>query len=141
MIMPTIPVTYFSDFVRGYFDGDGCVSLERSKGSKGQAIIRRLTVVFTSGSKQFLKVLARQLAEHTGIQRVPVWLSNCSFQLRYSTTDSTKLFCLFYKQVRPGLYLRRKFDIFAQYFQLRPSRVTDGIARILDVFQHGHVVK
>lgn len=141
MTFPPVPTRFFADFVRGYFDGDGCVYLERSRGSKGQIITRRLTLVFTSGSKQFLEELGRQLVKYAGVQKVPVRTSHRSFQLRYSTSDSVLLFCLLYKKVLPGLYLQRKFGIFAQYFQLRPLRVNRTIGHILDVVQHGHVVK
>ncbi len=141
MSLPSIPTRYFADFARGYFDGDGCVYLERSKGSKGQIITRRLTVVFTSGSKQFLDELARRFTEHIGIRKIPARSSHRSYQIRYSTVDSVKLFCLFYGNTHPDLYLRRKFAIFAQYFQLRPSRTNHEIVHILAVLKRGHVVK
>src|SRR3989344_1919719 len=32
---PRIPKKYFSHFVRGYFDGDGCIYFEKRKGKNG----------------------------------------------------------------------------------------------------------
>ena len=42
---PEIPLKYRPDFIRGYFDGDGCIM--KLKGN-------RINSAFTSGSKQFL---------------------------------------------------------------------------------------
>jgi len=51
MKFPDIPEKYLGSFVRGYFDGDVCVSLEKAKGSGD---FKRLRIIFTSGSKLFL---------------------------------------------------------------------------------------
>jgi hypothetical protein len=45
---PEVPQRYLHDFIRGYFDGDGCIM--RLKGN-------RINSAFTCGSKQFLDVL------------------------------------------------------------------------------------
>ena len=46
---PQLPIEYMSDFVRGYFDGDGCVYV--SNQIKG---VKYLAISFTCGSKNFL---------------------------------------------------------------------------------------
>lgn len=138
---PLVPSRFQSDFIRGYFDGDGCIFLERTRGTTGKRIVRRLTAIFTSGSKAFLHGLATKLSLTASVAKIPIRDSHRSFQLRYNTTDSVRLFSFFYKNTPKGLYVSRKFDIFAQYFQLRPSRVDTNIAEILYRCRRGHVVK
>ena len=59
MVIPNIPKAYFSFFVRGYFDGDGCVSCSLGKGHN----THRLRVLFTSGSEIFLSQLSQIISK------------------------------------------------------------------------------
>lgn len=130
--MPPVPDEFFPDFVRGYFDGDGCVSLYRTKGVANQEIINKLSVIFTSGSFDFLKQLCNTLNTRLRLRQQKVYRSDRSFQLRYATQDSVKLFeFLFLKHDQGQYYLERKFEIFNYYFQKKPKRVTEGIKKIL----------
>lgn len=61
---PEVPQPFLRHFVRGYFDGDGCVTTHNNG--------RRLTVSFSSASQPFLKSLANHL--HTlGLSYRPVY--------------------------------------------------------------------
>lgn len=131
MEFPVIPEKYLCDFVRGYFDGDGCVYINMAKGIRGQPIIKKLTIIFTSGSKRFLKELARVLQMSVGLNHIKIYDSHRSFQLRYTTADSVKLFKFFYSNTDSQFYLKRKFKIFEKYFKLRPTRMDASIIRIL----------
>ena len=57
--LPKIPNEYFSDFLRGYFDGDGCISFgiydRKDRRSKNYLFNSR----FTSGSRKFLEDLLK----------------------------------------------------------------------------------
>ena len=128
---PTIPKKFLADFVRGYFDGDGCVYLYRGKGKKQKLIIKKLSVIFTSGSLRFLKNLCGVLRKELHLKQSRVYKSKRSFQLRYSTDDSVKLFKFLYKNLRPELRLERKFDVFRNYFTLRKIRVDSKVRAIL----------
>ena len=129
---PIVPKEHLSHFVRGYFDGDGCISLYRAPGKYGQKIMKKLSVIFTSGSCSFLKTLGLILADRAELKHSKVYKGwNRSFQLRYSTVDSIKIFKLIYSHAEESLFLKRKFAIFEQYFSFQPRRVDEEIATIL----------
>ena len=132
--LPVVPDKYFDHFVRGYFDGDGCVSLYRTKGIKQDIIIKKLSIIFTSGSSDFLVSLCKILEEKLNLDQGKVYLGQRCFQLRYSTEDTVKLFKFIYGNClrKERLYLDRKFRIFEEYFKLRPSRIDVEIGLILN---------
>ena len=127
---PQIPLKALPHFVRGYFDGDGCVHLERGKGLTQKIILKRLSVIFTSGSEDFLTGLREKLEKDLRISQGKVYNGNRAYRLRYNTKDTMRLFPFMYGGSH-GLYLERKFDIFRAYFKLRPSRVDKNIETVL----------
>lgn len=133
MRVPAVPKKYVADFVRGYFDGDGCVHLYTDTNAKGEVVIRRLATIFTSGSRNFLEDLLRILKPHTDLTQTKVYKSHRSFQLRLSTRDSLRLFDLLYKKCPKDLYLERKFVIFQNYLRIK--------ARPLGQRKQGRVAK
>ena len=128
---PVIPKKYLCHFVRGYFDGDGCVMFERSKGKKQRLITKRLRIVFTSGSRKFLEGLLTILENNLGLSHGKVYNSHRSLQIRYSTSDSIKLFKSFYGDDLGEMYFKRKYAIFRNYFQANSRRVDVKIHSIL----------
>jgi len=132
MKFPDIPKEYLGNFIRGYFDGDGCVYIEQAKGKNQTKILKRLTIIFTSGSKFFLGELERTLRDQIDLKRKRIYESQRSLQLRYNTSDSIKIFNFIYKDMKTNLYLKRKFDIFRKYFKLRPQRVSKETQFILE---------
>lgn len=138
--MPEIPDKFIRDFVRGYFDGDGCVYLYRSKGITADLIVRKLSIIFTSGSVKFLEDLLELLRYNLDLKQSKVYKGHRSFQLRFATSDTVKIFKFIYHG-SGGLFLDRKLEIFKKYFQLRPVRVDNGISSILRLRGIGHVVK
>ncbi len=133
---PNIPSGYLSHFVRGYFDGDGCVYLEKAKGLTQKSILKRLSIIFTSGSSEFITGLRENLEKILGISQGKVYYGNRAYRLRYNTRDTIRLFTFMYES-SCGLYLNRKFDTFGSYFQLRPGRIDKEIETVLR--QTGHV--
>lgn len=135
--LPKIPRACTSDFIRGYFDGDGCVHIERGVGKSKQKILKRLLVVFTSGSKSFLEQLASLLKSELGLNQSKVYTTQKAFQLRYSTEDSVKIFNFLYKKQTSisRLFLNRKKDVFTRYFNARPSRVNTKTQKILQCME------
>jgi hypothetical protein len=128
---PQIPEKYLKDFVRGYLDGDGCVYLETKKGIIQEKIVKRLVTIFTSGSFDFLVVLCETLRNKLNVNQINIYSGARAFQLRYSTGDSMKIFEFLYSGCYPDIFLRRKFDVFKAYYELRPIRVNKGVASIL----------
>ncbi len=117
MSFPGGATDYLTDFVRGYFDGDGCAHVEYKDGSP-----LRLTAIFTSGSLGFLETIANLLAAK-GMTQKRVYKHGSTtgaYQLRYSTRDSVRLFQFMYaSSVRPDLCLMRKWVIFDRFLSQR----------------------
>lgn len=114
MRLPNIPQRYIGHFVRGYFDGDGCVwrgvSHPRRK-TKTPAIL----VSFTSASMDFLADLFVLLGKQ-GLLGGSLFRSkkgNYS-RLSFSTHDSLKIYKIMYN--RPTkLFLDRKKLVFENF--------------------------
>ncbi|MCE9517456.1 hypothetical protein K8Q96_00440 [Candidatus Nomurabacteria bacterium] len=133
---PKVPKKYLGHFIRGYFDGDGCIYFEKSKGKMNQLIIKRIRTIFTSGSKKFLENMSIFL-QTKGLRNGKIYYNKRAFQLKYPTSDSIKIFKLIYKGTSINSFFMRKFNIFKDYFELRPQVVDLTIRRILA----DHVVK
>lgn len=128
---PQVPKKYLNHFVRGYFDGDGCVRIATRKGIGQPLILSKLSSVFTSGSKDFLQELANKLHNSIGTKQLSVYDSRRSHVLSYSTTDSVKLFCFMYEKLNRNVYLERKAAVYKEYFRLRPQRLDRKVKSIL----------
>lgn len=126
MRLPFIPKRLLCHFIRGYFDGDGCVRLSTAKG-----ILQKLSTVFTSGSSEFLYDLAIQIHKMTGVKQLKVYNGNRSYMLSYSTADSVKVFKFMYGKVKKPVFLERKALIYKDYFELKPKRVDKKVKSIL----------
>ncbi len=135
---PRIPSSFLDHFVLGYFDGDGCVRICKEKGKRKAIILKKLSVVFTCGSFSFLKSLSARLKKEAGTNHTKIYNGCRSFMLSYSTGDSIKIFKFFYGKAKRPIFSRRKFDIFRDYFELRPQRVDRRIKKILE---YGRVAK
>ncbi len=122
LVFPDMPRVVLADFVRGYFDGDGCVFLEYS-GLR----VKRLLTIFTSGCRTFLERLQSELIGELGVKPGKLYQHGSSagaYQLRYSTRDSLRLFLFLYNpQPDQKLYLKRKYAIFSEYLSLRSLTV------------------
>lgn len=97
---PKIPKQYLSDFIRGYFDGDGCAM--RIKGG-------RLNTAFTCGSENFINSLWKVLKEEAGIEGGS-YDKSC-YTLKFGNKDSIKIGEYIYKN-NPELFLQRKYNKF-----------------------------
>lgn len=100
---PKVPKEYLSDFIRGYFDGDGCVYAKKGK---------RLNTTFCSGSKIFLDVLLKILKEEAGVEGGSYSAVNKT--ISFGKKDSIKIGEFMY-QNDPKLFLKRKKDKFQNY--------------------------
>ena len=121
MDFPSVPERYLPDFIRGYFDGDGCAYIETRK-NKFSAPYYMLKVIFTSGSRGFLETLAKILHAHCVKHEMPLYSSLRSFQLRYSLCDSIAIFEYLYCKHKPTMFLERKLKIFLKYFKLQKGK-------------------
>ena len=116
LILPSIPKKFFSDFVRGYFDGDGNVWMGYiHKDRKIPMLVLR--IVFTSCSGYFLSALREKLSSM--LNTAGAIISETSYsRLQYSIRDSLKLYYFMYNGFgKSRLYLPRKRDVFKRYIQ------------------------
>lgn len=128
---PVVPKKFLSHFVRGYFDGDGCVRISMREGARKIQVISKLCTVFTSGSKKFLEDLAIQLHTIASTKQLKIYNGHRSFMLSYSTEDSVKIFKFMYEKVSTDAYIQRKASVYEKYFKLRPQRVDRKVKSVL----------
>lgn len=112
---PKVPKTHLGSFVRGYFDGDGCISFGNYKRKNRLTKLLLITTRFTSGSKKFLRGLWGAIK--------PIVTGGYLYQkqrsgheLVFAAKDSLALFRLMYHNVSSDAFLERKFNKFKQAF-------------------------
>ncbi len=122
LVVPNIPDNYFSDFVRGYFDGDGNVwkgLLHKDRKKRTFAIY----VMFTSCSFKFLKLIHLKLQER-GLRGGSIYRAKGNyFRLLFSSNDSMKLYEFMYNKSENGIFLARKKVVFEKYVILKNAAV------------------
>src|SRR3989344_2415742 len=98
MSLPEIPQDYFFDFIRGYMDGDGSITVSP------QYVLLR----FTTGSQLFLGDVDSKISEMLGIKG-SLFYSGNAWRLNYSGKSAMKLLKSIYKQ---GYFccLKRKYE-------------------------------
>ena len=102
---PQVPEEYLSDFIRGYFDGDGCVYCKKNK---------RLNTSFCSGSKQFLDSLWTILKEKARV--VGGCYNSQNKTISFGKADSIKIGQFMFKN-NPELFLKRKKEKFLYFLE------------------------
>lgn len=121
LAFPKVPRKYLTDFIRGYFDGDGTVYFRehyaKDRGKKRWVFQSR----FTSGSAGFLKVLHKNLAGY-GVKGGFIYKKERGYELVFSHRDSIALYKLMYNNApacasphadrHAGLFLPRKKKTF-----------------------------
>lgn len=98
--LPNIPRGYRSHFVRGYFDGDGCVYFKKHWAKDRQKMRWIFTSRFTSGSRIFLEDLLRLLRTE-GVVGGFITTKNRGFELVLSHRDSLALYRFLYDNIFP----------------------------------------
>lgn len=113
-----MPWSFLGDFVRGYFDGDGCVSYGRYWQKSRQRFVKQLFVQFVSGSKIFLEKLHAVLQESGTVRGGHLGRHSRSFHLQYSGRDVLRLYVFLYPRYRiPCLHRKQeKFQSALQFF-------------------------
>lgn len=110
--MPPVPKKFLSDFVRGYFDGDGCVYFKKLKFADRKRPRLILQTIFTCGSRPFLLELQKILQEK-GVIGGSIRNKTRGFDLLFSHKDSVALYKFMYHTVSvTDFYLPRKYKIF-----------------------------
>jgi len=122
LVVPGIPARYFRDFVRGYFDGDGCVWMGYIHKDR-QIKTLTLRTIFTSCSKEFLAEICRRLRLSFVFGGVLSKGKGNFYRLTISVSNSLKLYDFMYNHPVLGyddLFLERKRIIFEKFIKMRP---------------------
>lgn len=108
----TIPEQYLGHFVRGYFDGDGCIyhNKHKSKDRKNQRWV--LSTRFASGSRKLLDGLQERLRRYTNGGYI--YGKDNDWDLSYTHRDTRRLFHLLYDKMKSNLFLVRKYKIYLE---------------------------
>jgi len=105
--LPKIPKKYFADYLRGYFDGDGCINYGyyhyKDRRAKKYHILFRLVCK----NKKYLIDLSKQIKNLVDTKGKNLFAHGNAFGLSYSTKDSLKILNFIYN--KPTIYLTRKF--------------------------------
>lgn len=103
-----IPLQYQKDFIRGYFDGDGSLSISK----KGN--YEKLTIQFL-GTKKFLSGIMNVINENLFISCKNILNTNSKIKsLRYFTKEARTIMNWLYSDEN-ALKLNRKYDKYKQY--------------------------
>jgi len=105
---PIVPKKFLHHFVRGYFDGDGCVYFKKHnvRGRKNKKWV--FATRFTCGSYDFLFALKGRLKFMNGGFIVSK-SKNSGHELVFSHRDSLALFRFMYNNVSDLIFLNRKY--------------------------------
>jgi hypothetical protein len=105
---PKAPTDFFGDFVRGYFDGDGCVYFGKQWSTWHRKQVWSFTTRFTSGTKKFLVELQKRLKSYN-VQGGYIYSKNRGHELVFSRHDSVALYEIMYNTANTSnLFLPRK---------------------------------
>jgi LAGLIDADG-like domain len=110
--LPEVPNQYFEYFLRGYFDGDGCINIEKVKKN-------RMNIIFTSGSRIFLEQLVNKVQSIFPTIRSSISFGHGAFKLRYNWRNALMVAECMYKDIEATPYLRYKHDKYIDYLSVR----------------------
>lgn len=110
---PHVPDQQLPHFVRGYFDGDGCVLFQHYFRKDRGRTYPLLQTRFVCGSHSFLKDLQQNLKSIANVGLGSLHRHTRAWELGYNTRDSRQLYQFMYPTSAVPC-LRRKKDIFEQ---------------------------
>jgi hypothetical protein len=112
MSFPTVPAEFLDHFIRGVFDGDGCV---RDCSSKKRGEPPRLHMSIASGSAIFRKGLIERLRElgYNGREQ--------RIEVVFNSTDSKKLAEWMWARKEDAIWLTKKYNKYLEVMQSRAA--------------------
>ena len=116
--LPQIPEQYLNHFIRGYFDGDGCISYGFYKRKNRNTKSFTINARFISASRLFLEDISKKLNIYAGIGFGCISKHTGSYNLSYSKNDTIRLFYYMYKNIESDLFLERKYKKFQEIFKI-----------------------
>jgi len=116
--MPILPKKYFTDFLRGYFDGDGNIWMGHIN-KKRQNPTLVLVLAFTCKSKKFLSDLRKILIKYSNCNKGSLYYGSKAYRLAFSTNSSLTICRYMYKNIPSNLFLPRKKVVFEKFLKSR----------------------
>ena len=110
---PEIPEKYLLSFIRGYFDGDGCITFNKPNTIKISFI----------GSKNFILPLQNFLYEKFDLKKNKVNSVSSHICTIYYYGDCARKLCNLMYSSTKGLYLKRKRDKFKNHIEIRKNGI------------------
>ncbi|MBU4455782.1 LAGLIDADG family homing endonuclease, partial [Patescibacteria group bacterium] len=112
---PDMPVDMRRHFIRGCWDGDGSVYIDKQS--------KRIKASFVSGSLNFVKGMVSELTNanlpvktiYTNKRKIP------SYYFRLTGKQVLNFYHYLYDDVPPTQYLERKFNLFRLSLEMNPS--------------------
>jgi hypothetical protein len=105
---PKMPVSVARHFIRGCWDGDGSVYIDRRTGN--------VCASFVSGSYDFIQGMVKEL-NGLGFSTRTIHRYHKSFYFRFTGNECVKLYHFLYDGVPGDMYLSRKRCVFESGFQ------------------------
>lgn len=109
---PKIPKGYefTRHFIRGVFDGDGCVYLAKDNRRKKHYLNSKIS----SGSKLFLEQLQTEILKYNIYSKLikNQHKNNIWYELYFSTSNSIKLYRMFYEDIPTHIFSSRRKERF-----------------------------
>lgn len=115
IVLPDMPNNFFPHFIRGYFDGDGCVNVCVYNKKGRNKLSKIINCGFTSGSREILAEIKNRLSEMKIVKGGTLYFHN-GYRLNFSIKDSFKIYHFMYDNLNNDLYLKRKKIIFENFF-------------------------
>lgn len=106
--MPRVPYKFFPDFLRGYFDGDGCISYGKYKYKDRKSKKFHILIRFICYNKIFLEQLSIIIEKLIKTKGKTIFYHERAYSLAYSVTDSLKIINKMYKI--KGIWMDRKYN-------------------------------
>lgn len=111
---PHVPSCLLGHFMRGYFDGDGCIEFGYFKRKqRNNRLSKRFSFRLTSGSQAFLNNLATSVIGVANIDSGKIYPGKNAYVLAYSRKDMLKLYNFIYPSDHLPC-LKRKRDKFLE---------------------------
>lgn len=133
--MPYIPKEYVIDFLRGYFDGNGCS--EKRPASNNQNVIN-IRMRFTSGSLEFTESLNSVMCG-LGFEEKTIHKDSkgSAYQFGYVGKEAKRLYDLFYK-IEGSIYLERKKNVIDKALIERKQKEKEHDLKLRDDLGYGN---
>ncbi len=111
---PVLDPGLYGHFIRGYFDGDGCI----------YSFNKFWRITFISGSRHIIDSLEEYLNKYAGVTKRTIYAfsNGRAYQLIYARRlDLVKIFNFLYDDLslRSELFLHRKYEMFLKSFNSR----------------------